>query len=268
MRAAVKTTIVLLAQKDPAKEVELSPEEGPVESCLAVAQDMWGGGNLSPCDTPFAARAIGAMAPSKSASIGVVCHHLGRRMLSFGRESGIWIDAFEGESALSRLEKRPKDKVKLLDYASGQFGNARFTHMAMLSPSRLDGPHEKLVQQAAKALKPGGSLFLADLMQSDGTAAPAGLPPLNTQSQYRGWLEQAGLKFYSEHALTGDISVALLRGLHSAINMLANVKNLQEPWKSQRLAAFRQELDFAVTLHKAIDRDEITAFGLLYTKGE
>jgi hypothetical protein len=267
MRAAVKTTIVLLGQKDPAKEIELSPEEGPVESRLAVAQDMWGGGNLSPCDTPFAARAIGAMAPSKSTSIGVVCHHLGRRMFSFGRESGIWIDAFEGENALSMLEKRPKDKVKLMGCAPGQFGNGRFTHMAMLSPSRLDGPPEQLVQQAARALKPGGNLFLADLMRSEGSSS-SGLPAPNTQSQYRGWLQQAGLKFYSEHALTGDVSVSMLRGLHGAINMLANVKNLREPWKSQRLAAFHHELDYTVTLHRAMERGEIEAFGLLYTKSE
>jgi hypothetical protein len=265
MFAAVKTKIVLLAQKDPAKDVELSPEEGPAESRLAVAQDMWGGGNLSPCDTPFAARAIGAMVPVKGTTFGVVCHHLGRRLFTYGRESGIWIDAFEGESALSHLEKRPKDKVKLMAWASGKLGTGRFTNLAVLSPYRLDGPHEAIVQKAAKALKPGGSLFLADLMRSGDSP---GQPELETQSQYRGWLEQAGLKFYSEHALTGDVGTAMLHGLHSAINMLANIKNLHDPWKTQRLKAFQQELDYALQLHRAMERGEIVAQGLLYTKGE
>jgi len=268
MGTAVKPKIVLLGQKDPAKEIELSPEEGPVESRLAVVQDMWGGGNLTPFDSPFASRAVGALAPAKSTSIGALCHHLGRRLFAFSRESGIWIDAYEADAALSRLEKRPKDKVKLMSWTpgSGQLGNRRFTHLAVLSPSRLKGAQETLVREAAKALKPEGCLFLADLMCDDRKMSHAGLPKLYARQQYRDWLEKAGLEFYNEHALSGDVRVALLRGLASSVNMLANVKKLQDPWRSQRFKAFRQELDAVVTLHTAMERGDVAAHGLLYIK--
>ena len=265
---AANPNIVLLAQKDPTKDVELSPEEGPFESWLAVAQDIWGGGNLTAFDNVFASRAIGAMAPTQPASFGAVCYQLGRRLFTFSRESGIWVDAFEAEPALSRLEKRPKEKVKFAIWTQGknQLGSARLTHIAVLSPSRLAGPHDSLVREAAEALKNCGSLFLADLVKTGNDPAFPGLPKLNAGAEYRSWLEAAGLKFYSEHNMTGDVRIALLGGLHHSLRMLANVRRLREPWKAQRLKAFQQELEFVVALHAALDRGDIAATGLLYTK--
>ena len=58
MSAVGKPKIVLLGQKDPNKEVELTADEGAFESWLAVAQDMWGIANLTPFDSIFASRAI------------------------------------------------------------------------------------------------------------------------------------------------------------------------------------------------------------------
>jgi hypothetical protein len=268
MPAVAVPKIVLLSQKDPNKEVELAPEEGPFESWLAVAQDMWGVGNLTPLDSVFASRAIGAMPPSQSSAFGVVCYQLGHRLFTFSREGGIWIDAFEGEHALSRMEKRPKDKVKFAKWTPGkkQLGNSRLTHLAMLSPSRLDGPHNELVNDAARAMKKDGSVFVADLMQKrEGVELP-GLPKMHSPDEYRSWLDAAGLKFYNEHDMTGDVRVALLCGLHHSLNMLANARKLRDPWRSQRLHAFQQELETTVALHLAMDRGDVAAIGLLYNK--
>jgi hypothetical protein len=265
---AANPNIVLLAQKDPTKDIELAPEEGPFESWLAVAQDIWGGGNLTPFDSVFASRAIGAMAPTQGALFAAVCYQLGRRLFTFSREGGIWLDAFEAEPALSRIEKRPKEKVKFAIWSPGkkQLGTSRLTHIAVLSPSRLAGPHDVMVREAAQALKVGGSLFLADLVKTGDGAAFPGLPALHAVAEYRSWLEAAGLKFYSEHDMTGDMRIALLGGLHHSLNMLANVRRLREPWKSQRFKAFEQELEFVVALHAAMTRGDIAAAGLLYTK--
>ena len=108
MAAVVSSSIVLLSQKDPQKEVYLSADEGPFESWLAVAQDMWGVGNLTPFDMVFASRAIGAMPPTQASAFGAVCYQLGKRLFTFSREANIWIDAFEAEPSLSRLEKRSR----------------------------------------------------------------------------------------------------------------------------------------------------------------
>jgi len=265
---AATPKIVLLSQKDPTKDVELAPEEGPFESWLAVAQDMWGAGNLTPFDSVFASRAIGAMAPTQNAVLGAVCYQFGRRLFTFCREANIWVDAWEGEPALSQIEKRAKDKVRFAVWSPGkkQLGSSRLTHIAVLSPSRLAGAPDELVREAVLALKKGGSLFVADLVRTGADIALPGTPSLHTAEEYRAWIEAEGVKFYSEHELTGDVRICLVRGLHHSLNMLANVRRLREPWRGQRFKAFQQELESTVALYGAIERGEVAALGLLYTR--
>lgn len=266
MSAVGKPKIVLLAQKDPKKEVELSPDEGPFESWLAVAQDMWGIGNLTPFDVAFASRAIGTIVPTQGGNFACVCYQLGHRMFTFSREAGIWIDTFEGESALSKLEKHPKkDKIKLATWKAGtnQLGSNRLTHLAILSPSRLGAEPKTLASEAAKSLKKDGQLFLADVM-----CGPKGKPASDRRllDEWKQALTDAGLTFYSEHDFNSDIRANLLRGLHNSVNMAANVRHLQDPWKAQRFKAFDQELESVVTLHMAFERGLASAAGLYFKK--
>lgn len=265
MSAVGKPKIVLLGQKDPSKEVELSPDEGPFESWLAVAQDMWGLGNLTPFDGVFASRAIGTIVPTQGGNFGCICYQLGDRLFTFSREAGIWIDAFEAEPTLSKLSKRPKDKIKIAAFnqAQKQLGTNRLTHLAVLAPSKVGADPKILVRQAAESLKKDGQLFLADIM-----CGPNGKPVTGRcrAEDYKKWLTDAGLKFYSEVDVTGDVRVTLLRGLHNSINMAANVRHLQEPWKGQRFKAFEKELAGVVGLYKSFENGYAAAIGLYFTK--
>jgi len=265
MSAVGKPKIVLLGQKDPSKDVELSPDEGPFESWLAVAQDMWGIGNLTPYDGVFASRAIGTIVPTQGGNFGVATYQLGHRLFTFSREAGIWIDTFEAESALSKIEKRPKDKVKLATWANGsnQLGSNRLTHLAVMAPSRLTTTPHALAIEAAKSLKKDGQLFLADVM-----CGPNGKPS-NVRCRaedYKKWLTDAGLKFYNEVDITSDVRVTLIRGLHNSLNMAANIRKLRDPWKAQRFNAFEKELESVVTLHMAFERGNAMAVGLYFVK--
>lgn len=268
MSAVGKPKIVLLGQRDPSQPVELTPDEGSFESWLAVAQDMWGQGNLTPADSIFASRAIGTIVPTQGGNFGVVTYQLGHRLFTFSREGGIWIDAFEAETSLSKIEKRPKDKIKLASWspATNQLGSNRLTHMAVLSPSRMNGCGQSFMAEVAKAMKKDGQLFIADYVRAPETKSVRGLPSLRTAQEYKTWLDAAGLKYYSELDFTGDIRVGLLRGMYNAINMVANIRKLQEPWKGQRLKAFEKELESVVMLHTAIERGEAAAIGLYYCK--
>jgi hypothetical protein len=264
--AAVAPKIILLGQKDPNKEVDLSPDEGPFESWLAVAQDMWGVANLTPYDSIFASRAIGTIVPTQGGNFGVLTYQLGYRLFTFSREGGIWIDAFEATNTVSKLEKRPKDKIKLAMWTPGthQLAGKKMTHMAILSPSRMAGTVQGLIQEASPALKKDAQLFLADMM-----VGPNGTPNAlvkHRPEEYKAWLEASGLKFYSEIDITGDIRVALLRGLHNSLNMLANIRKLREPWKTQRIKAFEKELESVVAMHLAIERGQAVATGFYFTK--
>jgi hypothetical protein len=268
MSAVGKPKIVLLGQKDPTIEIELTPDEGPFESWLAVAQDMWGAGNLTPLDSVFASRAIGTIVPTQGGNFGTLCYQLGHRLFTFSREGGIWIDAFECESALSKLEKRPKDKVKLATWSpeTKQLGANRLTHLAVLSPSRLQGSQEKLVLEAAQSLKKDGQLFYADVLYGPKGRPIKGRQQLSRPVDVKYWFECAGLALYSEIDITSDIRLALVRGLHNSLNMLANIRKLREPWRTQRFNAFEKELEEAVRLHVAMEREELVAMGFYYTK--
>ncbi len=266
MSAVGKPKIVLLGQKDPNREVELTPDEGAFESWLAVAQDMWGLANLTPFDSIFSSRAIGTIVPTQGGNFGVLTYQLGYRLFTFSREGGIWIDAFEAEPALSKLEKRPKDKVKLATWKPGsqQLAGKRLTHLAILSPSRMPGTLDGMVREASGALKKDAQVFVGDMM-----CGPKGKPSAlwkHRPTEFKSCLNNAGLKFYSEMDITGDVRVALLRGLHNSLNMVANIRKLREPWKSQRYKAFEKELEAVIALHLAIERGEAVAMGLYYTK--
>jgi hypothetical protein len=265
MSAVGKPKIVLLGQKDPNKDVELSPDEGPFESWLAVAQDMWGIANLTPFDSVFASRAIGTIVPTQGGNFAVVTYQLGYRLFTFSREAGIWVDTFERESALSKLEKRPKDKVKIATWKAGQnqLGKERLTHCALLSPSRFGGMQPVLAVEAAKAMKKDGQLFVADVM-----CGPKGKPAPDRHlgEDWKKWLGNAGLKFSAETDITTEVSGALLRGLHASVNMAANIRRLQEPWKGQRFKAFEKELEQVVILHNAFERGLAVATGLYFVK--
>lgn len=265
MSAVGKPKIILLGQKEPGKQVDLSADEGPFESWLAVAQDMWGIGNLTPFDSPFASRAIGTIVPTVGGNFGCVCYQLGARLFTFSREAGIWVDTFEAESSLSKLEKRPKDKIKLATYkpTAGQLGANRLTHCAVLSPSKMGISAKNVSIEVAKALKKDGQLFLADIM-----CGPNGKPAPDRHriEEWKQWLTEAGLRFYSELDLTTDIRATLLRGLHNSLNMAANIRHLSEPWKSQRFKAFEKELEQVVLLHTSFERGLASAIGLYFTK--
>jgi len=100
-RAMVKSKIALLGQKNPAEQINLDPNEGMFASWLAVTQNMWGAGNLTPLDRIFVSTAIGTLAVTSKAIFGAICYHFGQRLFSFSREVDIWMDAFECGPAVS-----------------------------------------------------------------------------------------------------------------------------------------------------------------------
>jgi hypothetical protein len=272
-RTIAKSKIVLLGQKNPAEQIDLDPNEGPFESWLAVAQDMWGVGNLTPLDRVFASTAIGALAVTGKAIFGAVCYHLGQRLFSFSREVDIWIDAYECEPAVSLIEKRPKDKVKLSPWTAKerQLGTNRFTKLAVLYMTKLPVPSAALFRDCAISLKPNGNLFVADLVagkNNAGASSPAWFGNLELQSlaDHKNALSKAGLSLCNEYNVTGDVEGAIRRGLYDSINALANIRTLKEPWRGQRFAAYYRELESLSRLYKDLESGDVAAAGILALK--
>ena len=272
-KAVVKPKIILLGQKDPAEQIELDPNESPFESWLAVAQDMWGEGNLTAVDRVFASAAIGALAVTNKAIFGVVCYHLGYRLFCYSREIDIWVDAYECEPAVSTIQKRPKDKVKLSLWNATKrpLGTSRFTKLAVLCPSKISGSSVASSRDYANSLKPGGNLFLADIFARDDKAkAPSktllGDLKLQSLADYQNALSQAGLTLYNVVDLTEDTKGAIRKGLYNSIGMLKNIRALSEPWRGQRLAAYYRELEFLSRLYQDLESGDVAANGIFAMK--
>ena len=270
---SAKSRIILLGHKDPAKQIDLDAGEGPFESWLAVAQDIWGEGNLTPFDNVFTATAIGALAVTGKAIFGAVCHHLGSRLFSFSREIDIWIDAYEGEQSVSQTQKRPKDKVKLSLWKVGsrQLGTKRFTKLAALQVSRLQTGIDSFSRDCAGSLKAEGNLFLADLMKgSGGTSVPLsvrhGNVELRSLEDHRNALTSAGLVLHNEYDLTSDVQGAIRKGLFNSIKVLTNIRMLKEPWRKQRLAAYYRELELVCELYNGLENGGLVAAGIVAVK--
>ncbi len=272
-QAAEKSKAAPLGQKGPAEQIEHHPEEGPFESFLAVVQDMWGPGNLSPLDDVFASAAIGALAVTNAGIFGAVCYQLGNRLFSFSREVDTWIDAYECEPTVSHMRKRLKDKIKLSRWAADghQLGKCRFTKLAVLQACKIPGSFADLTCDYANALKQKGNLFLASLVAGKAKSAEAspmhfGDLELRSLDDHKAALTQAGLALCSEYDLSTDVRGGILRGLYNSINMLTHIRTLKEPGKGQRLAAFYRELETLSRLYRGLETGDVAAAGILAVK--
>jgi len=267
--APVKSKIVLLSHKDPAEPIELDPNEGPAESRLAVAQDVWGLGNLTPLDNVMASTAIGVLAVTNQAKFGVVCQHLGNRLFRFSRDMDVWIDAYECDPRISVLQKRPKDKVKLSVWntAGRTLGANRFTKLAVLNMNAGESSLSRIIGDCATSLRPGGDLFFAGLVadRCDRSVRQA-KPELASLAECREAISAAGLIAGSDVDLTERVKDAIQEGLANSMAALSAIRVLKQPWKSLRLAAYLQELEAAAGLYTDLDVRRIAAAGVRAAK--
>jgi len=261
-----KSKIVLLAHRNPAELTDLDPNEGPSESRLAVAQDIWGPGNLTPLDNVFASTAIGVLAVTSKAKFGVLCHHLGSRLFRFSRDIDVWIDAYECDPVVSLLQKRPKDKIKLnaWDAAGRPLGTNRFTKLAVLNMNGRQLPFARIASEAADALRPGGELFLAGLVggTSGATAVRPEASELLSLAKCKDAVSETGLTVDNEVDLSEGVKSAIRKGLYDSIAALSSIRKLKQPWKSQRLTAYLKEIEIAAGLYMDLDDGRVTAAGL------
>lgn len=266
-KAAIKPKIVLLAQKDPHDAVDLPKEEGPFQSWLAVAQDIWGIGNLTPADDVFASAAVRSLAAPSNAIFASVGFHFGNRLFEYVRESGIWIDVYDGEDALTLIEKRAKDRVKLHKWTAADLPlrKNRYSQLTVLNVGRVTNASPSLVPIWAAALKKGGAMFFGDILAK--TSAPAGISyGVHTAESYRAAFGAAGLKIYNSLDLSSELKLSVFRGLAASIPMLKTVRVLKEPWRKQRFEAFYRELEQAIRLHRALEMGTAIAVGWHLTK--
>jgi hypothetical protein len=265
-----RTPLVLLAQNDSATPIVLSPEEGPAESELAVAQDLWGVGNLSPLDDLFGSAALMSLAVTPTSIFGVIGCHLGARLKRYSTDTGVWIDVFTNEPPLS-LQDHDNARIKLhrLNDKGRTLAKSRFSALAVLQASKNSHSLQATYGECANGMKRGGQLFSADLMRlSTGEACSlqartdAKAQSFPSLRDHKNALAAAQLSIQNEHDLTGHLMAAIRHGFLKGTNMLGILRKLDEPWKSQRLSAFCSQLQTWLNLFQSLQDGEVTAKGL------
>lgn len=247
-------------------------KESLQESALAIAQGIWGRGNLSPLDAPFGAIALVKLIPT--GGFGFIGRHLGQRLSKYMEDTGAIVDAAEAESSLSRLYAKPKSPIRPVEWNQGApvFKARRHTAFMLFQSSALDAPLEGLYSQGALALKPGGKLMAADMIEvsqgsSKGAAgrcrADCANLTLTSLEEHARALKAAGLAMQNKFDLTADFLAGVRHGLNLSLKLLEEVRSASDQVAAQRVAAFGVQLETWRTLYQLAEARKIEVTALL-----
>lgn len=243
------------------------------EPALAVAQSLWGRGNLSPLDNLFAATALVKLVPR--AGFGFIGHHLGQRLRRYAEDSGMKIDAAEAELALSRLYTSRKKAINTIEWKPDTpfFKLDRYDAFVVLQASALCTSLETVYAKSVRAVKVGGKLFAADLTGGNDTVGPAsvrqrvqplgGTQPLRTLDEHMAAIASVGFEIESTHDLTPNCLAAVRSGFFQALGMIEELRALDDTNGAQRMRAFAEQLEAWGGFYRLGEKREIGASGIL-----
>jgi hypothetical protein len=257
--------------RDPAGATHVSDVQAPD---LTLAQELWGHGNLSPLDEIFESQALVTLAMPKTAKVAFVARHLGRRLQRYSKDTGLWIDAFEAEPALSLLHKDKDAKIsfKPWDNSPKLLGSGKFTDLIAFQVSALSKELPAIYGLLAKSLKKEGRLFAADFTAAEaGVRAPAPSGPallqhLKSLAEHKQAIVAAGLRVEKEFDLTQEVVVKIRHGFGASTEKLSEIRQLEQPFKRQMTALYCAQLETWATAARLLETGRITARALLAGK--
>jgi hypothetical protein len=256
--------------------IELSSNEGMAESRMVVAQHLWGEANLAPSDSLFASSAIAALLVNSSSAFAVVAPRLFGRLTRLAEETRIWVDVFETEPVRFSLDRRKVATIRRTPWtdARGLIPKNKFTTIFVAQPTHVTQSLATLYADCRLGLKAGGDLYVADLISVTSPAAPLmpdvtvpGCENLMSVEVHRRAFAEAKLTIQQEYDLTRDLMMAIRDGFLKGVGRLADIRQLRQPWRNQRLAGFLVELDVWFKLYCLLERGHVTARGFLVGPG-
>lgn len=252
-----------------------TPESGTTgnsEVSLALAQNLWGRGNLTPLDTQFGSMAIIKLVPT--AGFGFIGYHLGHRLQKYADDMALAVDAAEVEPALTRLYKKHKSSINTRVWTrdlSLSKANRHHSFIIFL-PSTLCTPLEDLYGTCATSLKMGGKLFVADIMETkpgvtkESNVKFMGCPDklaLGCFDNHIQALKSAGIEVECDYDLTENVLAAIRSGLSQSLEMLENLRVSQDVQRLPKMIAFAEQLEIWRKLYSWTEAANIKATGLL-----
>jgi hypothetical protein len=246
------------------------------EGALAIAQNLWQQGNLSPLDTLFGSSAIVNLIPTKG--FGFIGHHLGRRLHKYAEDIKSDVDAAEVDSTLTRAHLKPKSQIRSYPWSPGKpvFKKNRYMAFIVSQPSTIEGGVDAVYGQVAQSMKSGGKLFAADLMATDGDAVRVkrvcgnilcGMS-IRSHQEHVEILKAAGVRAESKFDLTHEFLSSIRIGFQRSLKTLEELSQLDEEERIERTSAFAEQLAVWKGFYDLIEARKIEVAALLATKPE
>lgn len=244
------------------------------EGALAIAQNLWSQGNLSPLDTLFGSSAIVHLIPTKG--FAFIGHHLGHRLRKYAEDIKSDVDAAEVDSTLTRAHLKPKTQIRSYPWAPDKpvFKKSRYMTIIVSQPSTIEGGLEAVYGQAAASMKSGAKLFAADLMVTDGDDTRvkrvcgnilSGMS-IASHQEHAGILKAAGVRAESKFDLTHEFLSSVRIGFQRSLKTLEELSLLDDDERIARTSAFADQLGIWKSFYDLIEARKIEVAAFLATK--
>jgi hypothetical protein len=144
----------------------------------------------------------------------------------------------------------------------------------MMQPSLIADSLAIPYSQCASGLKPGGRLFIADLLQVNAAGSTAFKPAPRAVADWRPCsfethgvaLADAGMAIERSIDLTSGLVSAIRSGFQDSIKTLETIRNGTEPQKGQRGRALCEQLEAWTMLYYLLQQKALGATALLAIK--
>ena len=254
--------------------------ELPIQSWLAISQDIWGTGCFAPGRTEAIHAGAGALAINKTQIVGAVGAELGS-FESVVTERGTYIELFESHAAILNhvsQESGPAGKFvrpAAWDSANPSLRTNRYHRLFAIHAFSTTPNPLPVAKTILDALKPEGFLFTDELWMANrsatglvmqGAGPDGGQLHLSSRDEIMDAFAGAGLESRKETNVSASLMASIRNGLSRGEKIAARLKQTPEPLRRQRLEIFTDELERASWLHFALEKGLLTAMHIVHRK--
>jgi hypothetical protein len=279
--AARKQPLILVSEDhDPDIWRSLDEEETSGQAWLAIAQDIWGRGNVLPDQAAAMREAAIGLSIDKTRTIGAVGRALGG-VAALATQHNTYIELFECDEAFTaHLAAEPGAAGKFLRPAAWSPDKPALRadrYHGLIAARAFSASADPAATAAAlaAAVKPGGRLFIDDLYAPDPSVAalvaqaiatPNAKLTLHSSTPLMETLEAAKFEPRAKVVVNDQLMRAIRAGLAQATTIATRLKAIPQPFRKQRLEAFADELQRVTVLHHALEKGLVTAMRTIHYK--
>ncbi len=276
-----KQSLILVSEDyDPQAWSALEGGETEIQSWLAVAQDLWGAGCYGPGQAEAMRQGADGLAVTQEHIVGTIGGALGG-VAEVAAGCGAVIDVFDCDAevlAYKQQDAGAADNLLKLFPWNPEKPDFQADHYDGLIASRaisFASQVEPVVKALAKAIKPGGQLYVDELYAADpsvsaliaqATASPGQKLCIHPQDAVMQALKEAALELRSSAPANEPLMDAIHKGLTRGQEIAQLLKAVPQPFRKQRMVAFANELQRAAVLYQALEKGLVTATRSIHYK--